>query len=156
MKAIEEKRACLVYVAATAQMRAATRREMEDAGYTVCEVEVALPVAIAAQTDENPLPQPLADCIDNSELCVFLIPDTTEQDAGVGRAAEAADAGNKRIIGVVMGLRAEYPLVFDENAESMVRSESPRIGAAINGTPTWEHPNGSRLPEREIVRVRCQ
>jgi len=152
----EESRACLVYVSSTAAMREIARQKLSDAGYVVCEVEAALADAAAAQVGESSLPPELEDCIRNSQVCVFLLPENLAEDAGIANAASYADAKGKPIICVVAGARIDYPQVFDDNAESLIRSESPRLADAIGGEPVWEGPDGKRSPSREIKRVRCQ
>ena len=156
MKANDKKRACVIYVPATAGMRAAARKDLEGAGYDVCEVLVSIDTAIAAKAGDGLLSEELATCVSGSDLCLFLLPEETSDDAGLEGAAGAADAAEKRIIGVFAGGRAVFPQVFDDNAELMVRNESPRLAEAIRGAPAWERPDGGRIPEREIKRVRCQ
>lgn len=152
----DEKRACLVYVPTTAAMRGEVRQKLENSGYTVCEVEASLAEAVAVKAGDHTAAGPLADCISRSDLCIFLLPEEFAQDEGLAGAAGIADAAGKRIIGIVAGVRSAYPQIFDENAESMLRNGSLDLDIAIEGTPTWEAPDGTRAPDRKITRVRCQ
>lgn len=151
-----EKRACIVYVAATAGERAAVRKELEGAGYVVCEVKAEIEEALAAKAGQDGLREELAACIGASELCVFLLPEDDAQDGEIGTAAGYADGLGKRLIGVVAGARTSYPDVMEDFAPSMIRVGSERLAEAIAGADIWEAADRSPIADRKIRHVRCQ
>lgn len=144
---------CLIYVLATADRVAGVRSVLELQGYTVCEAEA---VDDAFDGDESTLSEGVLDCIANSELCLFLLPEHEREDACLAIAAGAAEANERRVICAYAGQRSSAPEALDEHAESMVRVDGPNLQAAISGTVIWEKPDGQRVAEREIERVRCQ
>ena len=150
------KRACLVFVTATASKRGPVKARLEEDGYSVCEVKAELEYALAARAGESELPIALVECISGSDLCVFLLPEDQADDALVGGAATLANKLQKRVVGVVAGARAVYPESFDDHAASMVREDSVRLHDAICGSEIWERPNGSLIGDRPIKHVRCQ
>lgn len=152
----EEKRACLVYVAATEAGRHEVRARLEGSGYTVCEVKVELDVAIAAQAGETALPAALVDCISGSSLCIFLLPEMESDDCILGDAAGLSNQLGKRTIGIVAGARTKYPPTFEDQAESMLRLGSERLADAISGIEIWEKPDRSIVSDRTIDHIRCQ
>lgn len=152
----DQKRACLVYVAETAAGVEAVKTRLEQNGFAVCAVEAKLEDALAAQNGETNLPEALAECIDGSDLCVFLLPESEANDGGLGQACGLASQLGKRIIGIVAGTRENYPEPFEDNAESMIRQESDRLTDAICGTEVWERPDRSPVADRPIKHVRCQ
>jgi hypothetical protein len=156
MAASDQKRACLIYVPATAAGRATVFQELEAKGYSVCEVEATLGEAKVVQSGLPALSEELRACLADAELCVFLLPENAADDAGIELAADAADGSEKRIVGVVAGARAAYPQVLDDGAESMLRVGSKRLAAAIAGESAWEAPGGTPATIRPIKRVRCQ
>lgn len=152
----DQKRACLVYVSATEDGRAAARAGLEKLGYSVCEVKAELDDAQAARSQEGNLPVELADCISTSDLCVFLLPEIEADDGVLDVAASLANQLGKCIVGVVAGKRGEYPLGFDDHAASMVRKGSGRFDDAVCGAEIWEQPDGSLVTDRTITHIRCQ
>jgi hypothetical protein len=152
----DKKRACIVYVSATARLRATVRDKLEKEGYAVHEVKADLDDALAAQAGGVDLPPKLKDCIENSDLCVFLLPEAEENDGCIGAAADFASKLEKRLVGVVAGAREKFPASLDDHADAMVRDTSERIGEAINGKEVWEKPDRSLVTDRPIKHIRCQ
>ena len=152
----KQKRACLVYVAATDGSRAAVRARLERLDYVVCEVKAELADALAAQSGQGELPTELAECISASDLCVFLLPEAGVDDGLLGDAAGLANQLGKPILGVVVGGRTEYPQSFDDHARSMVREDSDRFDDAACGTEIWEQPDRTPVGGRKIRHIRCQ
>lgn len=151
----DKKRACLVYVTATEAMRAPVRARLDAQGYEVCEVKAEVEDALAAQAGASPLPVELAECIAQSELCIFLLPEESEMDGLIGAAAGMAGGLDKQSVCVVAGGREEYPAEVDDHA-SIVREDSDRLDDAICGTEVREAPDRSPAPDRKIDHVRCQ
>lgn len=156
MDAQIEKRACLIYVTATENDRAAVREKLEGAGYVVCEVKAELNEAVAAKAGEDGLRDEITACVGASELCVFLLPEDDADDGVIGTAAGYADSLGKRLIGVVAGIRVSYPDVLEDFAPSMVRIGSERLRQAIEGEEVWERPDRTPVLDRPIRHVRCQ
>lgn len=153
---MDTKRACLVYVAATASKREAVRRQLEESGYSICEVKADLEDAIAAQAGEDSLPDALRTCIESSEVAVFLLPEDSASDGLMGQAAGAADSCGKPVIGVIEGSRSIYPEEFQDTAHSMIREGSTTLPAALAGEEIWEKADRTRIVERPFKTVRCQ
>lgn len=151
-----QKRACLVYVRATEGGRATVRARLEQNGYSVCEVRAELDDALAAQSGQGEFPAELTDCISGSDLCIFLLPESAEEDWALDDAAGLAGRTGKRMIGVVAGNRREYPQSLDDHASSMIRESSDRLDDAICGAEVWEQPDRSLVPDRPIKHIRCQ
>lgn len=152
----DAKRACLVYVTATAAKRGPVKAQLEKSGYAVCEVKAQLEDAVAARAGSADLPGELADCISNSELCVFLLPEDDADDGILDDAAGLANRLQKRIVGVVAGARDIYPQSFNDHAKSMVRANGDRLDDAIFGSELWEGPDRSPVSPRTITHIRCQ
>lgn len=150
------KRACLVYVTATASKRDAVRGHLEECGYSICEVKADLEDAIAAQAGEDALPDALKICIESSDVSVFLLPEDPAFDGLMGPAAGAADSCDKPVIGVVEGVRGIYPEEFQDTAHSMIREGSTTLPAALAGEEIWEKADRTRIVERPFKTVRCQ
>lgn len=150
------QQACLVYVAATAEKRDAVRTQLEEAGYAVCEVKADLEEALAGQAGETALSEGLKECIESSDVCVFLLPEDPASDGIMGAAAGAADSCGKPVIGVIAGSRSAYPEEFQDTAHSMVREDSPSFSKAIGGEEIWERPDRTRITERTFKTVKCQ
>ncbi len=151
-----QKRACLVYVAATRPGVEAMKQELESAGYDVCAVEAVLDEATKAQAGEAGLPYALEECIRSSDLCVFLLPEEASHDGALGGGAGLAGQLGKRLICIVAGDRENYPEEFDDAADSMLRQGSDRLDDALNGNDAWERPDRSPVADRPIKHVRCQ
>lgn len=150
-----QSKACVIYVKATEQELDPVRAKLEEAGYSVCAVEAALRDAVAAQAGETAIPEALAECIRDADLCVFLLPEMASDDACVGAGAGLASQLGKRIVGIVAGARADYPHDF-ETAGGMIRQNSERIEQVIRGEDIWENPDRSVIKDRVIKHVRCQ
>jgi hypothetical protein len=156
MDAKIEKHACLMYVQATEKNRTEVRDQLSVAGYVVCEVRAELDEAQAAKAGEENLRDEIRDCVDNADLCVFLIPEDDEQDAQIGVAAGYADSAGKPLLGVVDGQRTTFPDVLEDFAPSMVRVGSERLTQAFAGDAIWERPDRTIVEARPIKHVRCQ
>lgn len=153
---MHEKRACLVYVDATANACPATRERLEREGYVVCEILADSDDALAAQAGDGDLPKELMDCISASDLCVFLLPEQPTLDGAFDICAGTADQLGKTIVGVVQGGRIKYPPNFDECAHSMLRENSDRFEDAVRGTEIWETVDRKPIADRPIKNIRCQ
>lgn len=151
---IDRPKACIVYVPETAATVATVRAELETQGFTVCDAEAVGDLAGTLQ--EEQLPQPVVDCMKGAELCVFLLPENVADDGLIGLSAAMVGSAEIRTIGVYAGGRTSFPEALDERAESIIRVEGPNLPEAISGVPIWEKPDGQRVAEREIIRVRCQ
>lgn len=150
------QQACLVYVAATAEKRDAVRVQLKEAGYTVCEVKADLEEALASQAGQTALSDGLKECIESSDVCVFLLPEDPASDGLMGAAAGAADSCGKPVVGVIEGRRSTYPEEFQDTAHSMVREGSPSFPKAIGGEEIWERADRTRVTERPFKTVKCQ
>jgi hypothetical protein len=150
----DHRKACIIYVPETAGSVAKVRVELEEQGFTVCEADAA--EAANGHLSQGQLPQPLLDCMDGTELCVFLLPAMPVDDGLIGACAAAAAGADIRMIGAYANARVVFPEALDEQAESIVRVEGPNLAEAISGSPIWEKPDGQRAADREITRVRCQ
>jgi hypothetical protein len=152
----EQRKACLVYVAATADRRANVRSALEARGYKVDEVEVPVPEAAAAQSTEGETPEGLRDCVHTADLCVFLLPEEEADDGLLGAAGGVADGLGKPLLGVFCGERIEAPQVFEDIGGAVVRQDSDRLLDAIDGKEIFENPDGSLRERRKIDHVKCQ
>jgi hypothetical protein len=152
----DKKRACLIYVTATADDCGPVRARLEGAGYVVCEVRAELDDAWVAQAGVGDLPEGLSECIAQSDICVFLLPADQVSDGALSGAASLAQSAGKRMVGVVAGARDRYPEALDDHAGAMLRQGSGQLIAAIEGGEIWEKPGGTEAPVREIRHVRCQ
>lgn len=153
---METKKACLVFVTATADQRAAVRSQLETDGLTVCEVRADLEDAIAGQSGSDVLPQGLEACMADAEVCVFLLPDQPEEDGMLAGAAAGADASGKTLVCVVTGARTVYPEIFQDAAESLLRDGSSSLSEAVSGGSVWEGADKSRVTKRKMTHVKCQ
>jgi hypothetical protein len=152
----EPKRACLIYVEATANSRAAVRAHLEETGHSVCEVRASLDDALAAEAGMGDLPQTLEECISQASFCVFLLPENEADDELLGAAAGYTSRLGKSFVGVAAGARDEYPESFGDCAEAIVRKDSARLIEAIEGQRIWEQPDSGLLGNREIAHVTCR
>ncbi|MFC5343566.1 hypothetical protein ACETK8_10040 [Brevundimonas staleyi] len=150
----DHRKACIIYVPATAGSVAKVRAEMEEGGFSVCEADAA--EAAEGLLPQGELPQALVDCMDGTELCIFLLPAVPVDDGLIDACAAVAGGADIRMIGAYAGARDAFPEALDEQAESIVRVDGPNLAEAISGSPIWEKPDGQRAPDREISRVRCQ
>jgi hypothetical protein len=153
---VEQKRACLIYVAATAAAREGVRRALEGQGFNVCEVEATEEEAAEAQAGEQDLPRELKECIEASDTCVFLLPPDATDDGLLPAGAGAAEGAGKSVIGVVCGVRNELPQIFEDIAQAVVLEGSSRLCDVILGQEIFEDATGTPRPPREIDHIRCQ
>lgn len=153
---MDAKRACLIYVTPTAAQRAGVREQLEQDGFTVCEVKADLEDAIAAQTGSEELPDPLKDCIAGSDVAVFLLPDEASGDGLLTGAAGYADAAGKSIVCIVSGARTAYPEIFQDAADSMLRDGSGSLKEALSGGEIWEGADKAKITKRPMTHVKCQ
>lgn len=151
----KKPRACLIYVRSTANQRPRVRQQLEEAGYTVCEVEATMQEAVSIQSGNNPSSSSVRKCIQDAEICVFLIPETKEDDSAIPIGAGIASQLGKRIVGIVVGDRTIYPREF-ETAGAIIRLSSPRIASVIMGENVWENPDSSIVSDRKIKTILCQ
>jgi hypothetical protein len=156
-RAEKKKTACIIYVDATANMRGAVRKKLQDEGFEVREVKASIDDASAAQAgNDTALPPELKRCIEEADLCVFLLPEAKSKDGLINAAAGLANALNKRAVGIVSGKREDYPVNLDDRAAAMVREGSSRISDAFKGKEIWEKTDGSATADRPIKHIKCQ
>jgi hypothetical protein len=149
--------ACIVYVHATANLRGPIKKRLEAEGYEVREIKASIDDALAAQAGVDvALPAELTRLIEESDLCVFLLPEVGGDDGFIDAVAGLANKLNKPVIGVVAGKRENYPPNLDDCAKAMVREGSSRISDALKGQEIWEKPDGSIPPDRTIKHIKCQ
>jgi hypothetical protein len=149
-------RACLVYVPATAALRAGARARLEAEGYEVCEVLAELDGAIAAEAGNTDLPAALKDCISAAEICVFLLPENEADDGCLSGCGGLASQLGKPFIAVVSETREALPQPFDDDAAGVVRDCEDGLVGAIRGDRTFKGPDGSGAIDRNIKHIRCQ
>lgn len=149
---MSSKKACIVYTKGLESKARAVSQELNQKGFNVCMAEAEQDEVEAAQAGES-VPEHIQACIDNSVICVFLIP---EQGYGClqGAAGYAAAAG-KLIVAIAENV-ASLPQVFDDHATSVLTIDSSRLSEVIQGEQVWERADGSPSPERKIKRVKCQ
>jgi hypothetical protein len=153
---VDQKLACLIYVAATADRRQAVAEKLRQSGYQVREFKAPLNDALAARAGLPGIPATLAQCIADADLCVFLLPEAAENDGTLNSLAEFANQSGKRVVGIAAGARHQYPECFEDNAASMLRENSARLSEAIRGANIWERPDRSLVDDRIIEHQRCQ
>jgi MTH538 TIR-like domain (DUF1863) len=101
----------------------------------------------------------LAPAIDWSSVVVVLISPETRNSEHVDWEIRYAQEHEKRIVGVYTYGSAEcdMPEALQDYAEAVVGWNGDRIVSAIcGGINDWETPDGDRVPERSIPRIRCQ
>ncbi len=147
-------KACLIYTQQSKHMLLQTITKLTDEGYTVCSLESVLRDAIDAQSSKNGLPMQITECIEKSDICVFLLPEQSKDDEGLGGACTFANQTAKPVIGIMAGHYTEVPQEFDDCAQSMIREKS-KIGPAII-EEIWENTDGSKAEGRKIIHIKCQ
>ena len=152
----QKKQACLIYVNETETMVGEACTRLEAAGYTVCAVKASLEIVAAAEANSAALPKDLADCISQSELCIFLVPEQQDADGLLGAAAGEAGRLSKQMVGIIAGGRATSPSGLDDHAQAIIRQNSSSLDAAISGEEIRETPAAARAHERSFVTVKCQ
>lgn len=88
-----KKSACVVYVAKTKGELPRVTQALNSEGFEICAVLATIEVAQSAQSGGDDLPLPVRACIENSELCVFLIPAEDQDDEAIGRGASGGANG---------------------------------------------------------------
>ena len=150
------KKGCLVYVTATAGLRAGARARLEAEGYKVCEVLADLDDAIAAEAGEPFLSADLKACIDAADLCVFLLPEDAAGDGCMGAGGNYASELGKPFIAAVEGAREVLPQAFDADAAGVVHGLDEELTDAIRGNSSFKKPDGSNAPLRKTDHIKCQ
>lgn len=150
-----QKTACLIYVASLKQELPRVQESLEREGYKVVTLLVSLSVAQQIKENSGQVPAEVRACIEQADICVFLLPEETVEDVGLSGAAGLAGQLGKRIIGLVAGARTVYPEGF-ELAGAMIRLASPRLKSVLQGEDTWEAEDKSPIKERGIDHQRCQ
>ena len=150
-----KKNACVVYVQATKAEVPRIKEELENNGYSVCSVLASLDVAKNAQSGATDLPDALKKCIEQAELCLFLVPEEQSDDQGISGAIGLSGQLGKRMIGLVGGSRTAYPPGF-EMVGSALRLSSTRLPACIQGDDIWESEDAEVVKERRIDHQKCQ
>lgn len=150
------KRACLIYVSATSGRAPAARKRLEAEGYGVCEFLVESDTAIAvAAHDFSALPPALKECIESSDLSVFLLPPDAKSDGCIPAGSSLSSELGKRFIGVVDGGRDVLPESFEQDAAGIVHDCDESLTQAIRGDPSFKNPDGT-VRERNIKHLKCQ
>lgn len=150
------KKACLIYVTATAGMKAGARARLEAEGYEVCEVLADLDDAAAAEAGQPAISPDLKACIDAAELCIFLLPEDGSRDGGIGAGGSYASELGKPVIAVATGSREAFPQVFDADSAGIVHHYEDGLLDAIRGDTSFNRPDGSKAPPRKTDHVKCQ
>lgn len=149
------KNACVVYVTATQKELPRVQMELEQDGYSVCAVRATADAIRQIRTDSNDIPEAIRKCIENSNLCVFLIPEEEDDDGDIHGAAGLAGQLGRRIVGLVSGSRIVYPKEFDL-AGAIIRISSARLTSVIQGEDTWESADKAVIKDRPIDHQKCQ
>lgn len=150
------KRACLIYVSATASKVPVTQARLEAEGYKVCKVLADLEVAIAAEAQVGgSVPPALKDCIETADLCVFLLPDDSAADGCMGAGGGLASELGKPFIAVVDGAREILPDPFEKDAAGIGHDCDEGLGNAIRGDRSFRNPDGT-VRKRNISHLKCQ
>lgn len=149
------KNACVVYVQATKTEAPRIKAELEKNGYSVCSVLASLEAAKSAQRGAMDLPDALKRCVEQAQLCVFLVPEEQPDDQGISGAIGFAGQLGKRMIGLVAGSRTVYPPGF-EMVGSALRLSSTRLSTCIQGNDIWESEDAKVVEERRIDHQKCQ
>lgn len=150
------KRACLIYVMATAGLRAVARVRLEAEGYEVCEVLADEDAALAAQAGDPKLPDDLKACIESAELCVFLLPADAANDGCLGAGGNFASQLGKPFIAAVDGAREVLPQAFDADAAGVVRDFGEALTDALRGDQKFKDVGGASTREVKIKVIKCQ
>lgn len=101
----------------------------------------------------------LKPAIDWCGVVVVLISPDTRNSEHVDWEIRYAQEHDKRIVGVWTRGSAEcdIPEALQDYAQAIVGWNGDRIVGAISGEiDDWEKPDGDRVPERVIRRIRCQ
>jgi hypothetical protein len=101
----------------------------------------------------------LAPAIDWASVVVVLVSPQTRNSEHVDWEIRYAQEHGKRIVGVYTRGSADtdIPEALADYAEAVVAWNGDRIVGAICGDINdWEKPDGGRMPERDIQRIRCQ
>lgn len=150
-----QKTACVIYVASTSVELATVKQSLERESYKVRSLLVSADVAQYIRDNDGQVPPKVRECIEQADLCIFLLPEDPAEDSGLHGAAGLAGQMGKRVVGLVAGSRAIYPAEF-ELAGSMVRFSSPRLRSVIQGENIWEEADTSPAKDRDIDHQRCQ
>ncbi|MCV4261429.1 hypothetical protein [Pseudomonas capsici] len=146
-------KACIVFTIGLEKEVPAISTQLSDEGFNVCTAAADQDIVEAAQSGSLSIPEAVKSCIDNAEICIFLIP-KEESEGTMTAAGYAGNLGNK-IVAVVEDINS-LPQIFDDLATSVVCIGSPQLPDALKGKSVWESPNGSEAGKRKIDRVRCQ
>jgi hypothetical protein len=149
-----KSQACLIFVKSTKSEVPRVRDELQNGGYSVCQVMATREEVDSLKSGGDEISSPLRDCIEKADLCVFLVPEEGD-DAETGGAAGFSGQLGKRIVGLIGGGRTVYPEGF-ALAGAMIRMGSKRLSSVIEGKNVWEGLDGSIIPEREIPHQKCQ
>lgn len=147
------RKACLVFTFGLEKEVPPITAQLTEEGFNVCTASADQEVVEAAQAGSRSVPEAVRSCIENAQICVFLIPNQESVDV-INAAGYACSQGN-RIIAVVENIHA-LPQIFDDIAFSVVCIGSPGVADAFKGRKVWETPNGSADGKREIQRIKCQ
>jgi hypothetical protein len=150
------KRACLIYVSATAGMVSPARARLEAEGYAVCEVLADIDTATAASVNDiDALPSAVRECVETADLCVFLLPQDVANDGGIPAGGSLASTLGKPFIGIVQGEREAAPDPFEQDAAGIVHDCDETLAKAIRGDRSFRNPDGT-VRERSIRHLKCQ
>lgn len=150
------KNACLIYVTATADLRAGARARLEAEGCQICEVLADLDDAAAAEAGQPAISPELKACIEAADLCIFLLPEDGSEDGCIGAGGNYASELGKPFIAVVAGGRETFPQAFDADSAGIVHDCDDGLVDAIRGDTSFNKPDGSEAPPRKTDHVKCQ
>ena len=86
---------------------------------------------------------------------MFLLPEDTIYDGGMGAGGSLASELGKPFIAVVEGVRKILPDPFEQDAAGIVRDCDEGLGNAIKGDPSFRDPDGTAR-HRTIRHLKCQ
>lgn len=150
-----QKTACVIYVASLESELPRIQEDLVRECYKVISLLVSLDVAQHIKENRGQIPPKVRECIEQADLCVFLLPEETTEDGGLNGVAGLAGQLGKRIVGLIAGARTVYPEGF-ELAGAMIRLASPRLKSVLQGEDTWETTDKSPIKKRDIDHQRCQ
>lgn len=146
------KKACVVFVAGLEDKASFITAKLNSDGYEVCLHQASEEETMAARDGAANINEKLAECLRNSNICVFLI-DQEDQYDGIGLAASQAGA---MVIGLLAGPGAVASGIIDDIAEAVMPMDSKNLDDALQGKDVWEGSDGKPINPRKIPRQKCQ
>ncbi|QQB53324.1 hypothetical protein [Delftia acidovorans] len=148
-----QKKACIVYTSDFEEDLPKIVEHLSENGFEVCVSIADQDAAEAAQAGNlSKVNTEIKECIENAEVCIFLIPKKSPES--LTSAAKHAGALGTKIIAVVESTNS-LPQIFDEISTAVVGVGSPQLPRALNCEEVWESPKDS-TSGRKIPRIKCQ